>query len=234
MALIPISIANSLLAALPAKEFQKLVPNLDPVTLEFGVTMYEPGDMIKHVYFPTDSLISLLTLVEGHLALEVGLIGREGMLGVSLALGVNVSPVRALVQGSGNAWRMKAAHFLKALKDSAPLQKEIFRYANALMAQVTQTAACNRFHVVEARLARWLLMTRDRVRSDEFRLTQEFLAHMLGVRRVGVTKAACELKRQKLITYSRGNIKILDRRNLEAASCTCYQIVKDMHDDHRN
>ncbi len=231
MTVTPISIANSLLAALPGKEFQKLVKNLEPVTLTFGVTMYEPGVKIKHVYFPTDSLISLLTLVEGHLALEVGLIGREGMLGVSLALGVNVSPVRALVQGSGNAWRMKATHFLKALKSSAPLQREIYRYTHALMAQVTQTAACNRFHVVEARLARWLLMTRDRVRSDEFRLTQEFLAHMLGVRRVGVTKAASELQRLKLISYSRGNIKILDRKNLEAASCTCYQIVKDMHDD---
>ena len=234
MTLTSISIANSLLAALPAKEFHKLVQHLEPVTLTFGVTMYEPGAAIKHVYFPTDSLISLLTLVEGHLALEVGLIGREGMLGVSLALGVNVSPVRALVQGSGNAWRMKAAHFLKALKDSTSLQKEIYRYTHALMAQVTQTAACNRFHVVEARLARWLLMTRDRVRSDEFRLTQEFLAHMLGVRRVGVTKAASELQRRKLISYSRGNIKILDRKNLEAASCPCYQIVKDMHDDSRN
>lgn len=223
-------IANSLLAALPYKDYQRLLPGLEQVTLTFGDTIYEPGAIIHHVYFPSDSLVSLLTLVEGHLALEVGLIGREGILGVSLALGVNISPVRALIQGSGTALRMKSARFLQALRHSPPLQREIHLYTHALMAQVTQTAACNRFHVVEARLARWLLMTRDRVRSDQFHLTQEFLSHMLGVRRVGVTKAASALQRQKLISYSRGNIKILDRKNLEAASCPCYAIVKDMHD----
>lgn len=227
-------IGNSLLAALPQKDYQRLLPHLEQVSLTFGETMYEPGALIRHVYFPTDSLISLLTLVEGHLALEVGLIGREGMLGVSLALGVKNSPVRALVQGSGTAMRMKAAYFLNELKISVPLQREILLYTHALMAQVTQTAACNRFHVVEARLARWLLMTRDRVKSDEFRLTQEFLAHMLGVRRVGVTKAASALQRSKMISYSRGNIKILDRKNLEAAACPCYLIVKDMHDGKKN
>lgn len=223
-------IANSLLAALPYKDYQHLLPGLEAVTLAFGDTIYEPGAIIRHVYFPSDSLISLLTLVEGHLALEVGLIGREGILGVSLALGVNISPVRALIQGSGTALRMKSARFLQELRRSQPLQQEIYRYTHALMAQVTQTAACNRFHVVEARLARWLLMTRDRVRSDEFRLTQEFLSHMLGVRRVGVTKAASALQRKKLISYSRGSIKILDRKNLEAASCPCYAIVRDMYD----
>lgn len=225
-----VPIANSLLAALPYKDYQRLLPGLEQVTLTFGVTIYEPEALITHVYFPSDSLVSLLTLVEGHLALEVGLIGREGMLGVSLALGVNISPVRALVQGSGSAMRMKSARFLQEFRRSPPLQLEVYRYTHALMAQVTQTAACNRFHVVEARLARWLLMTRDRVRSDEFRLTQEFLAHMLGVRRVGVTKAASALQKQKLIRYSRGNIRILDRKKLEAASCPCYEIVKDMHD----
>jgi CRP-like cAMP-binding protein len=221
---------NSLLAALPDKEYQKLLPSLEPVSLTFGETIYDPGAQIRHVYFPTDSLISLLTLVEGHLALEVGLIGREGMLGVSLALGINVSPVRAIVQGTGTAQRMKASRFLLEFKRSAAMQREIFRYTHTLMAQVTQTAACNRFHVVEARLARWLLMTRDRVQSETFRLTQEFLAHMLGVRRVGVTKAASALQRQGLISYSRGNITILDGKRLEAAACPCYEIVKDMHD----
>lgn len=225
-----IPIANSLLAALPSKDYQHLLSGLEPVTLTFGDTIYEPAATIRHVYFPDDSLVSLLTLVEGHLALEVGLVGREGMLGISLALGINISPVRALVQGTGTAMRMKSARFLQELQHSPVLRQEIYRYTHVLMAQITQTAACNRFHVVEARLARWLLMTRDRVRSDEFRLTQEFLAHMLGVRRVGVTKAASALQRQKLISYSRGNIKILDRKNLEAASCPCYEIVRDMHD----
>lgn len=223
-------IANSLLAALPYKDHQRILPGLEQVTLTFGDTIYEPAAAIRHVYFPSDSLVSLLTLVEGHLALEVGLIGREGMLGVSLALGVKTSPVRALVQGSGTALRMKSARFLQELRRSPPLQQEIYRYTHALMAQVTQTAACNRFHVVEARLARWLLMTRDRVRSDQFRLTQEFLAHMLGVRRVGVTKAASALQKQHLISYSRGNIKILDLKKLEAVCCPCYAIVRDMHE----
>lgn len=228
------AIANSLLAALPSKNYQQLVAGLEEVTLTFGDTIYDPGAMIRHVYFPSDSLVSLLTLVEGHLALEVGLIGREGMLGVSLALGVNVSPVRALVQGTGTALRMKSGRFMQELRRSLPLRQEIYRYTHALMAQVTQTAACNRFHVVEARLARWLLMTRDRVRSDEFRLTQEFLAHMLGVRRVGVTKAASALQRAKLISYSRGNIRILDLKKLEAACCPCYAIVRDMHEKLRS
>ena len=226
-----VPIANSLLAALPYKDYQHLLPNLEQVTLTFGDTIYEPGATIRHVYFPCDSLISLLTLVEGHLALEVGLIGREGMLGVSLALGVNISPVRAIVQGTGTALRMKSARFLQEFQRSPAIQREIYLYTHALMAQVTQTAACNRFHVVEARLARWLLMTRDRVRSNEFRLTQEFLAHMLGVRRVGVTKAASALQRRKLISYSRGDIRILNLKNLEAAACPCYEIVKDMHDN---
>lgn len=225
-----VPIANSLLAALPYKDYQHLLPGLEEVTLTFGDTIYEPGAVIRHVYFPSNSLVSLLTLVEGHLALEVGLIGREGMLGISLALGINVTPVRALVQGTGTALRMKSTRFLQEFRRSLPMQREIYLYTHALMAQVTQTAACNRFHVVEARLARWLLMTQDRVVLDEFRLTQEFLAHMLGVRRVGVTKAASALQRQKLISYSRGNIKILDRKKLEAVCCPCYEIVKDMHD----
>jgi len=225
-----ITIANNLLATLPHKDYKLLLPGLKPVELTFGEILYEPGAPIRHVYFPNDSLVSLLTLVEGHLALEVGLVGREGMLGISLALGVNTSPVRALVQGSGTALRMTSARFLQDFRRSLPLQREIYRYTHVLMAQVTQTAACNRFHVVEARLARWLLMTSDRLSSNEFHLTQEFLAHMLGVRRVGVTKAASALQRHQLISYSRGNIRILDRKGLEAASCSCYEMVRDMHE----
>lgn len=219
-----------MLAALPRKQYQRLLASLESVALTFGEVLYEPGKRIRHVYFPNDSLVSLLTLVEGHQALEVGMVGREGMVGVPLSLGTYVSPVRALVQGAGAAMRMKSALFCKEIRRSAQLQQEVNRYTGVLMAQITQTAACNRFHVVEARLARWLLMTRDRVRSNEFRLTHEFLGHMLGVRRVGVTKAARALQGRKLISYSRGKLRILDRGGLEAASCSCYARVKDMHD----
>ena len=223
-------ILNSLLAALPRKAYLRLLPGLTPVELVFGEVLYEPGEPIREVYFPSCSLVSLLTLVEGHLALEVGMVGREGMVGIPLALGADVSPVRALVQGAGPALKMTAARFRTELRASPPLQRELNRYVHTMMAQISQTAGCNRFHVVEARLARWLLMTRDRVRSGQFRMTHDFLSHMLGVRRVGVTEAASALQRQKLIEYSRGNIKILDDRGLEAACRSCYQIVKDMHE----
>ena len=226
----PASIENSLLAAIPRKEYRRLLAGLEPVTLIFGQVLYEPGETIRHVYFPNKSLVSLLTLADGHLALEVGLIGREGMVGVPLVLGHTVSSVRALVQGTGTAMRMPATQFQKEFRLSAPLQRELYRYIHTLMSQISQTAACNRFHVVEMRLARWLLMTHDRVKSDHFRMTHEFLAHMLGVRRVGVTKAAHALQKQNLISYSRGDITVLDRDGLVAAACECYEVVKDMHD----
>jgi CRP-like cAMP-binding protein len=220
---------NSLLAALPNKEYQMLLTYLEPVTLTFGEVLYSPSEPINHVYFPTDSLVSLLTLAEGHQAIEVGMVGYEGMLGIPFALGVNDSPVRAVVQGTGMAMCMTAANFRKELQHSVHLQQEVYRYTYELMVQMTQTAACNRFHHVEARLARWLLMTRDRVRSNQFHLTQELLGNMLGVRRVGVTKAAGALRQHNLISYSRGEITILDGAGLEAAACQCYQIVKNMH-----
>jgi len=219
-------IANKLLATLPRAEYQRLLPNLQPVTLTFGEILYEPGDPIKYVYFPNDSHVSLLTPVDRHHALEVGLVGYEGMVGIGLALGIGMSSVRALVQGTGTAMRMKAAPFRKEFRLCPSLQREVHLYTHALMAQVAQTAACNRFHLVEARLARWLLMTRDRVCSNHFRLTHEFLGHMLGVRRVGVTKAARSLKQRKLIDYSRGNISIINGRGLEAAACSCYEMGK--------
>jgi CRP-like cAMP-binding protein len=222
--------ANRLLASLPRKESRRLIDQSEQVELTYGDVLYQPGDTIKYVYFPNDSLVSLLTLVDHHQALEVGLVGREGMVGIPIALDISVSPVRALVQGSGTAVRMKAVAFQKELAQSVALHRELHRYTYALMAQITQTAACNRFHQVEARLARWLLMTQDRVQSNDFRLTQEFLSQMLGVRRVGVTKAASALQDRQLISYTRGNITILDRKGLEGASCSCYDIVKDMHD----
>lgn len=225
----PTAVANSLLAALPRKDFRQVAAALEQVTLTYGEVLYEPGEQIKHVYFPSDCIVSLLTVVDRHQALEVGLVGREGMVGIPLALEISISPVRALVQGTGTAMRMKAAPFLEAFRRSPALQRWLHRYTYALMAQITQTAACNRFHVVEARLARWLLMTHDRAQSSPFQLTQEFLSQMLGVRRVGVTKAARTLQKNGLIGYSRGNITILDRKGLEAASCSCYEIVKDLH-----
>ena len=218
--------ANLLLATLSLRVLERLKPRLTAVDLAFGDALYRPGDSIDHVYFPLDSMVSLLTLVEGHLALEVGLVGREGMVGLPLALGVGKSPVRAIVQGAGSALRMKSAHFLDEFRHNPLLQRAMRRYTYDLMVQVTQTAACNRFHHVDARLARWLLMTRDRVLSNQFRLTQEMLGSMLGVLRVAVTTAAGTLQDRKLISYSRGQIRILDAPALESVACLCYQVVK--------
>lgn len=218
---------NSVLAALPRESYRALFPGLMPVTLIFGDVLYEPGAKISNVYFPGRSVVSLLTVVDGRAALEVGLVGRDGMVGIPLALGVDVSPVRALVQGAGSALRMNAARFRQELDACSPLQRGLSRYAHDLMAQITQTAACNRFHRIDARLARWLLMTRDRLRSGQFRLTHEFLAHMLGVRRVGVTEAASDLQQRGLIEYRRGHIRILDESGLEAAACSCYKPLKE-------
>src|SRR5450759_1635645 len=224
------SAANLVLAALPHEEYQRLLTSLEPVELSYGQVLYEPAERIRPVYFPTDCLVSLLTTVDKSRTLEVGMVGNEGMVGMPMALGIGVSAVRALVQGSGTAMRMTAARFRAEFKKNMPLQRALFRYTHLLLVQVSQTAACNRFHHTEARLARWLLMTSDRVHADEFLATHEFLAHMLGVRRVGVTKAARVLQRKKLIDYSRGNIGILDRKRLEAAACTCYRIVNNVQD----
>src|SRR5712664_3419404 len=223
------AIQNELLAAMPRKAYDALAPALVPVTLVFGEVLYKPGTLITQVYFPCESMVSLLLPVEDHFDVEVGLVGREGMVGASLGLGVARSPVKALVQGEGSALRLSAAGFRGALARNPALRRAVDRYIHSLMQQITQTAACNRFHVVEARLARWLLMTRDRVRSDEFRLTHAFLGHMLGVRRVGVTMAARALQKRKLIGYSRGKIKILNRRGLEGAACSCYELIRDMN-----
>jgi CRP-like cAMP-binding protein len=222
-------VANRLLAALPPREYRRLLAGLEPVTLTFGEILYEQGKPIRHVYFPCDSLVSLLTPVEGHMALEIGLVGREGMLGIPVALGLNDSPVLAMVRGTGTALRMPTARFRDELGGSGPLHDEVDRYIYDRMVQITQIAACNRFHLVEGRLARWLLMTRDRMGSNDLRITQEILGNMLGVLRVAVTKAASALQRRKLIRYSRGNISILDGAGLEAASCRCYQVVKRIY-----
>jgi len=222
------NIANSVLAALPSEDYRSLLGELEPVTLTSGEVLYESGERLRHVYFPSDGQVSLLMVMADRKALEVGLVGREGIVGVPLALGADTSPVRALVQGSGSALRMSAAAFCATFASSLPFQREVLRYVFAKLVQARQTAACNRFHQVEARLARWLLLTRDRVRSDQFHLTHEFLADTLGVRRVGVTNAASSLQRRKLISYRRGDIRILDRKGLQAASCSCYEIVRNL------
>lgn len=222
----PKGLKNSVLASLPRQQFARLQAALEPVSLKFGQVLYEPGKAIRDVYFPIDCLISLLTAVDKRRSLEVGMVGNEGMAGMPFILGMGVSGVRALVQGGGEALRMGAVPFRIEFDNNPALQAALYRYMYALMAQISQTAACNRFHEVEPRLARWLLMTRDRVMSDEFLLTHEFLAHMLGMRREGVTEAASMFKYRKLIRYERGKIKILDLKGLQAASCPCYQIVQ--------
>ena len=177
-AAIPIPVANSLLAALPRTEYARLISGLEPVKLTVGEVLYQPGEPIRHAYFPNDCLVSLLAVVERRTILEVGLVGSEGMVGISLALGIGVSPIRALVQRTGTAMRMKSARFLDEFRQNPSWQRELFRYTHTLMAQATQTAVCSRFHLLEARLARLLLMTRDRMQSNESRLTHEFLAHI--------------------------------------------------------
>lgn len=222
--------ANRLLAALPKKDYRRLLPELERVTLTFGDILYEPGDTIGHVYFPEAGIISLLSKVESQKVLEVGIVGNEGVAGLPVILGVRVSLNRGLVQSAGTAMRMKAALLQKEFRRDGALQRLLHRYLHSLLTQISQSAVCNRFHMVDARLARWLLMTHDRVGADEFRLTQEFLSNMLGVRREAVSKAAGALQKRKLLNYSRGHITILNRTGLEATACQCYQIIKDESD----
>jgi len=214
---------NHLLEALPRRQLQQMLGECEAVELKFGEILYQPDARIRHVYFPVDSFISLMIPIDGTSNLEVALVGNEGMLGSPLILGVNVSPLRAIVQGKGLAWRMSGAAFSRQLGRSAALRRGLHRYLQVRMCQLARAAACTRFHLVEQRLARCLLMTQDRAHSDKFHATHEVLAYMLGVRRVGVTKAANVLQTRQLIHYHRGEISILDRVGMEAAACGCYQ-----------
>ena len=224
------SVENRLLAALPAKDRQRFLEGCEAVELNFSNTVYKPDEAIQHVYFPTGSCISLVAPVCDHAGLEVALVGNEGMVGIPLLLGVEFSSLQVLVQGSGSAWRVDAASFRRELQRSSALTAKLNHYLYVQVCQLAQTAACIRYHVVEARLARWLLMTQDRANSNEFHVTHEFLAYMLGVRRVGITKAAGSLQQKKLISYKRGDITIVDRRGLEAASCGCYLADKQIYE----
>lgn len=218
--------SNRLLAALSRGGRNEFLASCESVELVFGQVLAEPGERIRHAWFPTDCFISLMVPMDSRNRLEVGMVGDEGMFGSALVLGVNISPLHALVQGAGPALRIGAASLQRTLKGNVSLDKLLKRYLHVTMGQLAQTAACTRFHVVEARLARWLLMTRDRAHSTEFRITQEFLAYMLGVRRVGVTRAATALQKRGLIRYHRGDIEILNPRGLETASCKCYATDK--------
>jgi len=219
-----------LLQALPGSDRRRLLAECETMQLAFAEPLYTPPQRLRHVYFPVSGFISLVMPIDDASSLEVGLIGNEGVFGIPLVLGVDASPVRAVVQGAGSALRMSALSFRRELRRSPALQHRIDRYVYVHLSQLAQTAGCTRFHVVEARLARWLLMTQDRAHANAFHITQEFLALMLGVRRVGVTEAAGSLQSRNLIRYSRGNITILDRRGLRAASCGCYQADRASYD----
>ncbi|MGM0785480.1 MAG: Crp/Fnr family transcriptional regulator [Pseudomonadota bacterium] len=228
--------ANRLLHALPAVEHDAFMAACEPAILVFGEILVEPGARIEQIYFPLDGFISLIVSLDDGNRLEVAMAGREGMMGVSLLLGVEESPLCALVQGAGMALRMDAARFRSLLPSCPVLQQRLQRYLYVLINQLARTAACTHFHQVEARLARWLLMTQDRAGSDSLQLTHEFLATMLGVRRAGITQAATALQERALISYRRGNIIVLDRAGLIEASCGCYRADRSLYsqvlDDH--
>ena len=217
---------NSLIAALPRADRVRVVDACEPAELAFGATVYAAGDPITHVYFPTSGYVSLITPPMAAESLEVGMVGSEGVFGITLMLGVRTSPLLCLVQGEGDALRMPSRRFANVMAESGAFRGALNRYLFVLTSQLAQTAACNRSHLLRARTARWLLMTHERAGGDSFRLTHQFLAYMLGVRRSGVTNVAGELQDQGLIRYSRGVVAVLDRAGLQAVSCPCYDAVR--------
>lgn len=224
-----VSATNRLLDILLPKDREQLLINCEHMEINIGEVLYQAGDIVPHVYFPTGGFISLVAPIDST-NLEVGLVGNEGILGITLLLGVDTAPFTALVQGAGSALRISTSSFLRILEQSPELHRVLKRYMYVTMSQLAQTAACTRFHLVEGRLARWLLMSQDRAHSDNFHITHVFLAYMLGVRRVGITKAANSLQQQKFISYQRGEITVIDRNGLESVSCGCYRADKEIYE----
>ena len=220
--ILKIPITNQLLNDLPASELNAFMAECETVELAFGEVLFQPADTVSHVYYPIDSFISLIAIIDADNRLEVAMAGKEGMLGTSIVLGVDEAPLLALVQGTGTALRINATRFQQLLKKSPVLYQRLNSYIYVVMNQLAKTAACNHYHRIEARLARWLLMTQDRASSDQLQLTHDFLAMMLGVRRAGITVAAIALQSRGLIRYHRGEITVIDRPGLIEASCECY------------
>jgi CRP-like cAMP-binding protein len=221
-------VVNRLIAGLPRTARSRLLKRCEPVDMTFGQVLCEPDKPQRHVYFPLTGFISQVAPLDGHPPLEMALIGSEGMLGVTLVLGVGAAPLKGVVQGSGTALRMTASQLLQELHACPALLRKLKRYMYVIITQLAQTTTCTRFHEVEPRLARWLLMTHDRAHADHFHLTHKYLAEMLGVQRSAVTISAGSLQHRKLIGYTRGEISILDRKGLESASCECYDAdIKD-------
>jgi CRP-like cAMP-binding protein len=218
---------NRLLAALPQPVLAEMLTKMEPFELVYKTNIYQAGAVIEHVYFPESGIVSILAVVGKDSTIEVGIVGSEGMVGIPLFLGSERANNRAVVQGSGNSLRMTAADFLEESGRSPRLQTILKRFTFSLMTQIAQSAACNRYHPIDARLARWLLMTRDRMCSDELRITQDFLSNMLGVRREAVNKAAGDFQNRGLISYARGHLSILNVKELKHYACTCYGIIAD-------
>lgn len=217
---------NHLLAALPAAEFERLKPHLELVHLPLGDVLCESGGRLSHVYFPTSTIISLHYILENGASSEIAGVGNEGMLGISLFMGGDTTPSWATVQTGGFSYRLKATIMMQEFNSGGPVQRLLLRYAQALITQISQTAVCNRHHTIEQQLCRWLLLTLDRLNSQELIMTQELIASMLGVRREGITEAAGKLQQANIIRYRRGHITVLDRAGLEAHVCECYDVVK--------
>jgi CRP-like cAMP-binding protein len=221
---------NHLLGALPAADYERLLSALEPISLPLGLVLYESGGILDYVYFPTDSIVSLLYVMVDGASAEIAVTGREGLVGIALFMGGETTPSRAVVQSAGQGYRLKAASLKKEFDNGGALQHLALRYTQALITQMAQTAVCNRHHSVEQQLCRWLLLSLDRLPSNELTMTQELIANMLGVRREGVTEAAGRLQAAGLIRYRRGHIEVLDRPMLEARVCECYAVVKKEYD----
>lgn len=219
-------IQNRLLSSLPRAEYENLLPALGPIHLARNLVLYDVGDAVRYAYFITSGMVSLLSTTEDGKTIEVGMIGNEGMAGIAIILGMMIAPYRTTVQIPGNAFKIKAETLSAAFRRGGALQAMLLKYTHTLLTQLSQSAVCNRFHTAEERLCRWLLISRDRVQSNTIRLTQETISEMLGAPRTGVTLTAGALQQEGLIRYSRGKIKIIDARGLEAAACECYGIVR--------